>query len=869
MTPRAKSDPSATTSKLGRFVAVVACVIFVIVTPASAATSAEVATFRGEVQPILKEFCYDCHGDGATKGQVAFDGFASDAALLGDHDVWWKALKNLRSGIMPPPKKPQPNAAQKQKIEQWIKSAVFAENPADPDPGHVTVRRLNRAEYRNTIRDLLGVDFETDKEFPPDDSGLGFDNIGDALTLPPMLLEKYLAAAKTIVSKAVPVVPLEPAVQMIAGKDFTRSVLSTNTAGAAPAPGMLSYYESATLSHTAEASSAGTYTVMAEVAATERYVENQFDYNRCRLVFKVDGHEMSRGEYGREGGKTFHVEFSEKWQAGPHTLVFELEPLTPDKKKVRSLAMRIDSVTLRGPLESNTWVQPKNYARFFPKPVPSGASARRKYAREILVDFAGKAFRRPVDADTTRRLATLAESTYQLPGKTFEAGISQAMTAVLGSPRFLFREEAPESGVRQVHPYLDQYTLASRLSYFLWSSTPDDTLLRLAGEGKLRQNLAEQTRRLLADPKSEGFIRNFSGQWLQTRDIDNVQIDSRSVLARENAPDPEADRRRDRSRQLRDIPEEKRTEAEKKELDDIRAAFAKTFSQPPRAELNGDLRKAMRLETEKTFDYVIREDRSVLELLDSDYTFLNERLAKHYGLTNLNVTGNDMRLVKLPADSMRGGVITHGSVLAVTSNPTRTSPVKRGKFVLDNLLGSPPPPPPPDVPPLEDAAKAIKNRTLTLRETLALHREQPVCSSCHNRMDPLGLALDNFNALGMWRDQEKQQPIDAAGTLISGERFTNIKELKHILVTQHSTDFYRTITEKLLTYALGRGLEYYDVVTVDAIVSRLEQSNGRSSVLLSSIIESAPFQKTRLATPAPASKSTASANQTSETKSRL
>jgi hypothetical protein len=261
--------------------------------------------------------------------------------------------------------------------------------------------------------------------------------------------------------------------------------------------------------------------------------------------------------------------------------------------------------------------------------------------------------------------------------------------------------------------------------------------------------------------------------------------------------------------------------------------------------LTGDLRRAMRQETEKVFEHVVREDRNLLELLDSDYTFLNERLARHYGLTNLNVVGDEMRLVKLPPDSPRGGILTQGTVLAVTSNPTRTSPVKRGLFVLDNILGTPPAPPPPDIPPLEDAAKDIKDRTPTLRETLALHREKPLCSSCHNRMDPLGLGLENFNAMGMWRDQERSQPIDATGKLLSGESFTNPKELKAILASKHATKFYRTLTEKMLTYALGRGLEYYDVATVDGIVERLEKTNGRPSELLAGIVESAPFQKTR------------------------
>ncbi|MCL4787475.1 MAG: DUF1588 domain-containing protein, partial [Verrucomicrobia bacterium] len=250
-----------------------------------------------------------------------------------------------------------------------------------------------------------------------------------------------------------------------------------------------------------------------------------------------------------------------------------------------------------------------------------------------------------------------------------------------------------------------------------------------------------------------------------------------------------------------------------------------------------------RQETERTFEYILKEDRSLLELLDSDYTFLNERLARHYGIEN--VAGNEVRRVILPADSPRGGVLGQGTILAVTSNPTRTSPVKRGVFILENILGLPPPPPPPDIPPLEDAARNTGGRTPTLREVLAVHREQPLCSSCHNRMDPLGLAFENFNAMGMWRDQEYGQPIDAAGKLVTGATFSNVRELKRMLVTQHQLDFYAALTEKLMTYALGRGVEYYDVETVDQIVARMVKADGRPSALLMGIIESAPFQKTR------------------------
>src|SRR5260221_6984608 len=773
---------------------------------AAAGEAPGATAFRKEIQPILQEFCYDCHGNGESKGHVAWDGFKSDDALLRDHDLWWKALKNLRGSLMPPPRKPQPTPEQKEQIAKWIKSAVFESDPQNPDPGRVTVRRVNRVEYRNTIRDLLGVDFNTEPELPPDDSGYGFDNIGDVLTLPPMLLEKYLAAAKTVVGKAVPTAQGVPAEKLVTGRSFRgaegTSFGRTNRGPASATALSMSYYEPASISNTFKAAHAGSYQVVLDLTANERYVEGQFDYNKCRLVFKADGQELLSKEFTREGGRALHYEFKRDWKAGDHELTFELQPLTPDQKQVRSLTMRVDSVTVRGPLEKSYWVRPKNYERFFGKEAPKSAydlsgvrpspgaatlgresalelsnkldgaelavaedghtplnrykspSARRKYAREILEPFVRKAYRRPAETPTLDRLVALAENTYRQPGKTFEAGIAQAMVAVLASPRFLFREEgiaASASGTS--YPLVDEYALASRLSYFLWSSMPDDQLFRLAGEKRLRENLAAQVKRMMADARFEDFIRNFTGQWLQTRDIETVSIDARQVLGREAAVDRNLDSRRARFRELRDKSEETLTPEEKKELADLRATLFRRFGSPPRAELTGDLRRAMRQETEKTFDYVIRQDRSLLELIDSDYTFLNERLARHYGLTNLNVTGDEMRRVTLPPDSPRGGILTHGSVLAVTSNPTRTSPVKRGLFILDNILGLPPAPPPPNIPPLEDAAKDFKGREPTLRETLELHRAKPLCSSCHNRMDPLGLAFENFNAMGMWREK--------------------------------------------------------------------------------------------------------------------
>jgi Protein of unknown function (DUF1592)/Protein of unknown function (DUF1588)/Protein of unknown function (DUF1587)/Protein of unknown function (DUF1585)/Protein of unknown function (DUF1595)/Planctomycete cytochrome C len=805
-----------------------------------AADPAAATDFKKNIQPVLEEYCYDCHGDGEKKGGVALDAFNSSTNFTEGRDVWWRVLKNLRAGLMPPPKKARPTGEQKEMIEQWIKSAVFEADPLNPDPGRVTLRRLNRVEYQNTIRDLVGVDFDTQNEFPPDDTGHGFDNIGDVLTLSPMLLEKYLVAAEKVIAQAVPVVARVAPEQIIPGAQFRDDGEDGSKSYGSRS---LSYYSPAFVTNTFEAPHAGQYQLNVDLMVNEKYVDDVFDYNKCQLIFRVDGRELLKKEFSWEGGKPYHFNYDQDWTAGNHQLDFELQPLTPGLAQGRTLSLQITAVTVHGPMAKEYAVRPKNYARFFPKEVPETAVARRAYARELLGDFARRAFRRPVDNDTSDRLASLAESVYEQPGKTFEAGVAEAMVAVLASPRFIFREENIEPDGGQSYALVDEYALASRLSYFLWSSMPDEELFQQASAGTLRKNLSSQVARMLADKRAVALEKNFVGQWLQARDIETVPIEARSVLAREQKFDPQQDVQRQRFRELNDKPEEKLTKEEKDELASLRKTLFRSHGQP-RADLTPDLRRAMQQETEDVFAYILREDRSLLELLDSDYTFVNERLARHYGLTN--VVGQEMRLVTLPPDSPRGGILTEGTVLAVTSNPTRTSPVKRGVFILDNVLGTPSLPPPPNIPPLEDAIKGLTNRAPTLRETLAVHRENVLCASCHDRMDPLGLALENFNALGMWRGQEFGQPIDPSGTLATGENFSNIKELKHILVKDHAGDFYRTLTQKLLTYALGRGLDYYDVETVDQIVARIEQSGGKPSALLAGIIESAPFQKARV-----------------------
>jgi hypothetical protein len=808
--------------------------LFAVVNDARAAPD-----FHRDIQPILENYCFDCHADGAHKGNVALDAFKTNPAMLSDHDLWLRVLKNLRAGLMPPQNKARPSDAEKQLITEWIKRVAFNLDPQDPDPGRVTLRRLNRVEYRNTIHDLLGVDFDTSEAFPPDDTGHGFDDIGDVLTLPPMLLEKYVMAANQIVTGAVPQVPLVARQHSIPGNHFLGG-------GTPHAYGSLSlsYYQPAVVSNKFNAEFSGQYQIKVALMVNEKYVDGVFDYNRCGLAFRVDGKKLLQEDYAWEGGKSYNYDFAVDWEKGPHTLSFELRPLTTNEP-ARTLSLQITAVTITGPTAKKYWVQPPNYTHYFPQKIPEDAPARRTYARELLTGFARRAFRHPPEDRTMDRLVDLAETVYTQPGKSFEAGVAEGMQAILCSPRFLFLTERTEPlAAGDVYPLVDEYSLASRLSYFLWSTMPDEELMRLAAAGQLRQNLSAQVARMMKDPRSEAFVNDFTGQWLRARDIETVPIDARSVLEREQSPDPDAVARRQRFHQLSDRPESSLSPDQVAELAGLRSTFHEDVVRRLRAELTPDLRQAMKLETEKTFDYVLRNDRCLLELIDADYTFLNGRLARHYGI--MTVHGEDMQYVKLPPGSPRGGVLTEGTVLAVTSNPTRTSPVKRGLFILDSILGTPPPPPPPNIPPLESAVTSVSGRLPTLRETLAAHRENPLCSSCHNRMDPLGLALENFNALGGWRDEEFNEPIDASGKLMTGESFTNIIDLKHILVKNHSDEFYRTLTEKMLIYALGRGLEYYDVETTDQIVAKLEAAGGRPSALITGIVESAPFQRTRL-----------------------
>ena len=748
--------------------------------------------YEKEIVPVLEEYCYDCHGDGAKKGDLALDKYPSLTEHLRNTDLWYTVWKNVASQMMPPAGKPQPSTAERNKLLRWIEGAVFQVDPANPDPGRVTIRRLNREEYQNTVLDLLGVSFDADDAFPADDTGYGFDTIGDVLNISPLLMEKYIAAAEEIVGSAIENAAPRIPTRTVSGDQFRVGDEKKKTAK------LLPFAEPASASFVDRVEYPGKYRIILEMRVTG---SNDATSHTAKVSLRAGGKTLENANVGWDYRKSIKLLGEASFQKGDNPVSIDLEPGNPPLANENYLNLSVTNVGFQGPLDGSHLEYPPQYYRvFFDGPPPADAAARPAYQRKILRHFADRAFRRPVDEPTLDRLVALADSVERQPGMTFERGIGHALTAILASPRFLFRAEIqPEPNNPGKIVAIDEFALAARLSYFLWSSLPDDELLKLAGEGRLRANLRAQVDRMIADPRGHRLVSNFVGQWLETRDVEGINIDAPRFFKGKDSGEAQ-----------------------------------KIF--------NMRLRRAMREETEMFFGYILKENRSALDLLTADYTFLNEPLAAFYGIPG--VKGNDMRKVDLPPDSHRAaGILTHGSTLVVTSNPTRTSPVKRGLFILDNVLGTPAPPAPPNVPELEKSK--ANGKKLTMRQLMEIHREKPLCASCHARMDPLGFAFENFNPLGAYHESDGENPIDPAGQLITGEKFKDVSELAHVLATTRKDDFYRCLTGKLLTYAIGRGLEYYDTVTVEKIVSALNASNGAMRSVIYGIVESAPFQKRR------------------------
>lgn len=742
------------------------------------------AGLHKNVLPVLNKYCWDCHGDGASKGDVTLDRFTNATAVLSDRKLWERVLHNVASGDMPPPKKSQPAPAERQHVVRWLETTLFPVDPDRPDPGRVTLRRLNRAEYNNTIRDLVGVSFQPAADFPEDDVGYGFDNIGDVLSLPPLLLEKYLSAAEAVLSEAIVDGPRPTPVRRIEAAKFSGG----NDVG--PIRGLASNGE---LTSDFLVMYPGRYHVAV------RAYGDQAGPDPVRMALRMNGTDVqvfdvkakskepglyeADLELGTTGAQKigvaflndfFEEKFVERKRKGKPPVK---EKVTEDRN------FWLNDLTISGPLDVEL-PPPAFHQRLFADWKP-GTTGDPRTARRIIGGFTEKAWRRPVtDPELDRLLVLYDEARKQ--GDAFESAVKQTLTAALVSPHFLFRGELqPEPDNPAAIHRIGEFALASRLSYFLWSSLPDDTLLQLAARGSLRKNLDAQVHRMLRDPKARALTENFAGQWLGLRTLGILEPDRGKFLA-----------------------------------------------------FNEELRRSMRTETERYFEYIVSEDRPVMEFLLGDYTFLNGALARHYGIDG--PAGEEFVKVSLEG-TPRQGLLTQGSILTLTSNPTRTSPVKRGKWVLENLLATPPPPPPPNVPELEAGDKL----TGSLRQRMEKHRDNAMCASCHARMDPIGFAFEHFDGIGAWREKDGTDPVEPAGELTTGEKFSDHRDLNRILSTARKDDFLRCLSEKMLTYALGRGLEYYDRPAVQKIVRGLESGDGRFSTLVLGVVHSAPFQLRR------------------------
>lgn len=767
------------------------------------------------VESFLKTNCVECHGPTKQKADLTLAVYHDEASVLKDRKVWEDVLEKLQSGEMPPKKKARPDKDEAQAFIKSIEGIFYRHDLVTPrDPGHVTIRRLNRTEYNNTIRDLVGVDATPAEDFPSDDVGQGFDNIGDVLSISPVLMERYLAAAESVMQGAIPLeLPpplthqvnwryLEPAIrESSVPKGQNRPLLLkksvfTHYTVSLDGPYTISFgvYADTQQDKKAEAKPAdGALDVPAELATPEK------PKDFAMVAILVDGKELTKAPVASGNAKNpLIVKTKVSLQPGDHRLELALVHTPGDDPK---WILRVRRFAMEGPPDTRPLSQRRLLA-CDPK------LSKQEKSRFVLQRFATRAYRRPVTTDELDHLLKIAEQAEQQKGK-WEVGIEMAMEAVLISPKFLFRVELDDRpDTAGPHP-IAEYQLASRLSYFIWSTMPDEELFTLAAKNQLSANLEAQVRRMLKDPRSSALVDNFAMQWLQLRRL--------KTFAPDTSMFPAFDER---------------------------------------------LRLSMQRETSLFIGAIIHEDRSILDFLDADFTFLNGPLARFYGIADTHgnylyqkpITDKGMRIdpnsrefvrVHL-ADRTRGGILTQASVLCVTSNPTRTSPVKRGKFVLEQILGMPPPPPPPNVPPLNEVKTVSEGGSarISLRQRMEQHRADPACANCHEHMDGLGFAFENFDAVGGYRSEDGGITIDPSGTMPDGTSFKGAAELKSVL-KERTSAFSRCLTKKLLTYATGRGVEYYDQTAVNTIVAALEHDNFKFSTLVVEIAKSDPFRLQR------------------------
>jgi len=750
---------------------------------------------RQTAEAAVRQYCVGCHSAKLKTGGVVLD-----PATLGqpaaDAETWERAIKQLRARSMPPVPMPRPDAATYEKVASYLETELDRAAAAKPNPGDLpNLHRLTRTEYSNAIRDLLAVD-DLPKEMdftlllPADNASSGFDNIADLLYVSPATMERYLDAATKISRLAVgdPQMPLMVNIYRLPSEGPQDAQAEDLPPGTRGGTAIRSYFPLD-----------GEYDINVDLAGGARdthQLEVSIDGERKELVtLGGGGGRGGRGGGGGRGGRggPSPTDFRIAVKAGPRTIgvtflqkteALDESTLTP-RRRSRGSQPAVAAVTIRGPYKVTGSGETPSRERIFTCH-PANAAAEAPCAKQILSTLARRAYRRPVtDGDVATLLAFYEKGRAE---RNFDLGIQRALERLLVSPQFLYRIERDPAGAApgSVHAVSD-LELASRLSFFLWSSIPDDELLNVAASGKLKQPdvLEQQVKRMLADPRSESMVTNFAAQWLYLRDIDV------------KAPDLFL---------FKDFDE------------GLRAAFEK--------------------ETDLFLDSILRENRSVMELLTAKYTFVNGRLAKHYGIPNIR--GSEFQRVTYPPDSPRGGLLGQGGILLLTSYSTRTSPVLRGKYVLENLLASAPPPPPPNVPSLKTET-GKPEEVLSLRDAMVRHRADPACANCHARMDPIGFALENFDAVGKWRDQDAGKPIEVKSTLADGTLVDGVAGVRQLLLKDPQR-FVGAVSQKLLMYGLGRNVQYFDAPAVRKIVKDAAANDYKFSSLVLGVAKSAPFQ---------------------------
>ncbi len=751
----------------------------VFLTAASVFAQVEpVVDYEKEVKPFFAKYCNGCHNADALEAGVRTDHSHLEDVFINDRENWLKVYDMLRFKAMPPEEAEQPRDDERDLVAIWLDENL---NSVDcdkvKDPGSVTIRRLNRLEYNNTIRDLFGIKFRPADDFPSDDVGEGFDNIGDVLTLSPLLMEKYLNAAEQVAEQVIYAPNEENQAETLIALDQFK----VNRSGSL-ADGALRFYTNGDATALFEAPFSGKYVLRVRVGA------DQAGSELAKMVLQVDQRSQQLMSISARTRTPREYEFKMQLASGKHAVRIGFindfyNPRASDPNQ-RDRNLSIFAVNLVGPEVVPQDALSSLQREILALQVNQGAEATAAASR-ILTPIISRAFRRNVDPRHVLAYANLVNLVME-QGETFARGMQVALSSVLVSPRFLFRVEGNRGSKDSVRD-IDPYELATRLSYFLWSSTPDDRLLSLAFDGELTKArvLESEIERMLIDPKASGLVDGFATQWLNLRNLDDV-------------------------------------------------------TPAPKFNFSDSLRESMKTETRMFFEEVMRRNRSITEFLDGKFTFVNEELAKHYDLPD--VSGPEFRLVSL-VNTPRYGVLTQGSVLTLTSQPNRTSPVIRGKWIMENILGTRPPDPPEDVPEI-DEAKA-ESGEVSFRKQLEIHRESPICASCHNHMDPLGFGFENYDAIGRFRVKDGQFDIDPAGILPTGEKFEGTKELVAIL-RGREREFARSLASRMLTFALGRGLRYYDRCAIDKIIVELERDDFRFHSLVKQIVFSDPFLKRRI-----------------------